>query len=148
MNIPLIIFSFITATILALFEIQIEGPHGWAEKLPTWILKNPFNKVANWPHLTGYHIYMWLFILTISQSPFVFGLPFSLKQELIMIQTWFFILALEDFMWFVLNPAWGVKKFFNSHVPWHQGKILFFPKNYWVSAAILIALEIFKRSLI
>ena len=29
-------YFFLIAFFLAHLEIQIEGPHGWAEKLPTW----------------------------------------------------------------------------------------------------------------
>ena len=29
-------YFFLIALILAHLEIQIEGPHGWAQKLPTW----------------------------------------------------------------------------------------------------------------
>ena len=34
-------YFFFIAFILAHLEIQIEGPHGWAEKLPTWRWDTP-----------------------------------------------------------------------------------------------------------
>jgi len=31
-----VVYFYIIAIFLAILEIQIEGKHGWAEKLPTW----------------------------------------------------------------------------------------------------------------
>jgi len=30
------IYLFVVALVLAFLEVQIEGKHGWASKLPTW----------------------------------------------------------------------------------------------------------------
>lgn len=49
MNLPLAFFVIIVSVVYALLEIQIEGEDGWAGKLPTWKIKNPFYKIINWP---------------------------------------------------------------------------------------------------
>ena len=41
----LFIFSIVMAYIMAKLEIEIEGQHGWAAKLPTWRIKNKFTKL-------------------------------------------------------------------------------------------------------
>src|SRR5437667_4141 len=49
-------YFFFIAFILAHLEIQIEGPYGWAEKLPTWRWDSP--RVRRWfgKPVTGYHL--------------------------------------------------------------------------------------------
>jgi hypothetical protein len=53
----------IAATLFALVEIQIEGPNGWAARLPTWQVENRWTRLF-WSAkpLTGYHLYTQLFI--------------------------------------------------------------------------------------
>jgi len=144
MSVELILFTIVVAIILALLEIQIEGENGWARKLPTWRLKNPLKKFVNWPYLTGYHIYLQLLFITILQLPFLVGFPFSLKNEILIFEVYLLIVYLEDFFWFVFNPKWGIKRFFTEEVPWHSKKILFLPRNYWISFAILAVVEFIR----
>ena len=42
MNLWFLLFVFVAALIFAKLEIEIEGPHGWAEKLPTWRIEHHF----------------------------------------------------------------------------------------------------------
>lgn len=144
MNAQLIIFAVITSTVFALLEIQIEGKNGWAAKLPTWRLKNPFKRFINWPYLTGYHLYLNLLFIFILQLPFFLGLSLNLKNEILILEIFMLIMLTEDFLWFVLNPKWGIKKFFNEEVPWHSKKILFLPRNYWIGFAVIIILELLR----
>ena len=57
-------FLFVLALILAELEVQIEGPAGWAEKLPTWRAKEGkwyskgFQKMLSNKPMTGYHLAM------------------------------------------------------------------------------------------
>lgn len=39
---------------------------------------------------------------------------------------------LEDFLWFVLNPAFGLVKFRPGHIPWHKYWLFFAPVDYVV----------------
>lgn len=147
MTIELTAFAIIVSVILALLEIQIEGGNGWAEKLPTWRIKNPVNKILNWPDLTGYHFYLNLLFVFILQLPFFLGFPFSLKNELLILELFLLIMLTEDFLWFVLNPKWGVKRFFRVDVPWQAKRFLWFPQNYWVGVVTLILLEILRSNI-
>ena len=36
-----IVFLFVYALLFAAVEIEIEGEHGWAERLPTWYRVTP-----------------------------------------------------------------------------------------------------------
>jgi hypothetical protein len=144
MSLYLLFFIFSISVLLALLEIQIEGVDGWAKNLPTWKIRNPFQKIFNWEYLSGYHLYLWTLLLVILQSPFFMGLKFSLPNEILVIEILFLTLMCEDFLWFVLNPKWGIKRFFKEDIPWHSDKFLFFPKNYWAALILLILLEIIK----
>lgn len=147
MTFSLLIFAFVIASLFALLEIQIEGKDGWAGKLPTWRLKNPFKKFINWPYITGYHTYFHMLFLSIFQLPFLLGWPFSFKNELLIFELYFIIVALEDFLWFVFNPRWGIRKFFTQEIPWHSKKVFFFPRNYWIAITVLLVLELLRSQI-
>lgn len=144
----LLIFIIVVATIFALLEIQIEGENGWAANLPTWKVKNPFKKLINWPYLTGYHFYVGLLFMSLLQLPFFMGIDFSLKKEILIIEIYLLILIIEDFLWFVFNPKWGIKKFFTEDIPWHSKKYLFLPRNYWFGFVILIIVELIRAKFV
>lgn len=46
----------------------------------------------------------------------------------------------EDFLWFVLNPAFGIGRFDLVHVPWHKHWIAFAPTDYWTMSVLACAL--------
>lgn len=144
-----IVFLLAVSVIFALLEIQIEGSEGWAENLPTWKVKNPFRKVVGWPTLAdGYHFWMWVFVILIFHAPFFFGFPFNQINELLIIEMIFIFFLLEDFLWFVFNPSWGLKNFFTKEIPWHPHKIMFLPQNYWIGFVLLAIFEIVKNTMI
>lgn len=66
---PVNIYLFITATVLAILEIQIEGKHGWAKNLPAWRPKgrNPavrfYSRMMSGKEMTGYHFFISLMSL-------------------------------------------------------------------------------------
>jgi hypothetical protein len=141
----LLLFVIGLAVVFAKLEIQIEGAHGWAEKLPTWRIKNPLRKIFNWPEITGYHLYLNLFLVLLFHLTFFMGVKFNLSTELQVLETLGLLLMLEDFLWFVLNPSWGIKRFFTEEVPWHKHKVLGLPANYWSGLALLVLLEMVRR---
>ena len=66
------LYFFAIAFVLAQLEIQIEGAHGWAEKLPTWRWQTP--AVLRWAGkpITGYHVFLLLFILLFMHLPMMY----------------------------------------------------------------------------
>jgi len=38
---------------------------------------------------------------------------------------------IEDFLWFVLNPAFGIAGFVRKNIPWHKQWFLNVPVDYW-----------------
>jgi hypothetical protein len=70
MFIGLLAFMVFLAFILALWEVQIEGKDGWAARLPTWRLENAWVlKVTGGRPLTGYHVFMIVFMISMVHLP-------------------------------------------------------------------------------
>lgn len=137
----LFIYSIILAFLLAKVEIQIEGKDGWAEKLPTWKKKNAFiNFFLCGSPLTGYHAWLFSLIFFSYHLPFLIGFPWSKALELQIIAVYIFFLIMEDFLWFILNPFYGLGKFSKDQVSWHKKWLWFIPQNYILGFCIGILL--------
>ena len=98
------------ALVMALVEIEIEGPYGWAEKLPTpYRVSGPvarlFSLVLAGKPLTGYNLLMFAATLLAFHLGFAFGAPWTAARELELLAAWVAWSALWDFLWFLLNPA-------------------------------------------
>ena len=45
--------------------------------------------------------------------------------------------TVEDFLWFVANPAYGLKRFTPKHIPWHRRSWWgIMPRDYWIMPPI------------
>jgi hypothetical protein len=132
----------IASVFMALLEIQIEGPHGWAEKLPTWRLDSKLARTLfGGRPITGYHFYFHLFVLTLVHLPYAFGVPFGWAVEFRIISFLIFFWIFEDFIWFLLNPAYGLGRFRKEHIPWHAPNWWWImPRDYWIMLPCAIAL--------
>ncbi len=145
-------FLLLTASLFALLEIQIEGKDGWAAKLPTW--RKPVNNKGllgfladpNQPQ-TGYHTYLWLFLFTISHIVFLLT-SWTIRKEIYVISYYSLLTTVEDFLWFVFNPNYGIKKFKKEEIPWHTNWFLGLPRNYWINYPIGILLYLFGSGVI
>ena len=133
------------ALVLALVEIEIEGPYGWAEKLPTpYRVSGPlarlFGLVLGGKPLTGYNLLMFAATLLAFHLPFAFGTPWSAARELALLAAWVSWSALWDFLWFLLNPAYGWRRFRPGSVWWHSRWLWRLPLDYWVAVVVSLAL--------
>lgn len=130
------------ATLFAQLEIQIEGAHGWAAGLPTWrvddapILKMFFGGRA----ITGYHVFAFSFMFCVFHLPIVLTGHFSWRIEARILGSLMLFWMVEDFLWFVLNPAFGFTKLTPQHVPWHPHWLWGVPVDYIVFALLSTAL--------
>ena len=146
-------YLFILASALALFEIQIEGKYGWAEKLPTWrpssrsLIARIYARVVPGKELTGYHIMFFITFLLIFHFPFLFGYELSIENWVKILSLMLMVMTAEDFLWFVFNPAFGIKKFFTNKVPWHTKRVLYVPIEYFISISLsfVILTPLFAR---
>lgn len=131
------------AVFFAQVEIQIEGAAGWATSLPTWRIESHWLLDIFWGGrtLTGYHAWLFPFIALMFHFPMVFFRHWSWQAEARVIAAIMIFWVAEDFLWFVMNPAFGLEKFYPAAVPWHKHWLGMAPTDYWVSTttAVLLA---------
>lgn len=133
------IYIFILAVVLAILEIQIEGPNGWAKNLPTWRPAadkwyiRMYVKFMSGREATGYHITMFSFVFLIFNLPYFFGLDINWNNWLRTASFFLIFVVLWDFLWFVLNPHYPLKKFKKEHIWWHKKWLAFAPVDYYGS---------------
>lgn len=114
-------FIVLVSFLLAKVEINIEGEDGYAKNLPvTWRASRRWVKELFGG--TSYHIYMWGLLLALMHLPFVVGLSWSTGAEMTVVSFLLLVTVLEDFLWFVLNPVYGVKKFKQHDIPWFKDR--------------------------
>jgi hypothetical protein len=130
MTVAMGVYFFAIAFVLAQLEIQIEGAHGWAEKLPTWRWDSP--AVLRWAGkpITGYHVYLLLFIVLLVHLPLI-SQGWSLEREGETLSLFFLLAVFWDFLWFVCNPHFGLARFNAGHVWWFKKWLLGFPASYF-----------------
>lgn len=142
------LFVFLAALLFAKLEIQIEGKHGWAENLPTWRVQKDWFKFlpAGKKPLTGYHFYFWLLLFVIFHFVLLYT-PWSIKLEFFILSSYVLTLWVEDFLWFVLNPYYGIRKFNKKNISWHKKWLGIFPLQYYFYLLIWSLLFYFAVSL-
>jgi hypothetical protein len=110
----------------ALIEIEIEGPHGWALRLPTWFRTRgaagrAYGAISGGKPLTGYHLFMASLPLLILHLPFGYGADWSLGAEAMVLAAYLAFAIGWDYLWFILNPAYGLSRFRRGQVWWYSG---------------------------
>lgn len=133
------------SALFALLEIQVEGTSGWAESLPTWSVENRWTRlVLGSRPLTGYHLYAFLFVLSLLHVPYAVGaVGPSWGVELRLLAFYVLFWVVEDFLWFVLNPAYGLERFRPGEIWWHaDGWWWIMPGGYWVFLPSGVALYV------
>ena len=127
----------------ARLEIEIEGGNGWAAALPTWRIENRWTRwFFGGRPLTGYHLYVHLWVGVLVHLPLLLGLaPVSWPSEARILSFLILFWVAEDFLWFVLNPAFGIRRFTPEHAWWHApGWWWIAPREYWLFTPLALAL--------
>lgn len=138
--IALIGFTLLTASLHAWMEIEIEGPSGWAEKLPTKRFDTRLSRLIFGVPITRYHLVMMSVVIAFAHLPALFVQPWTVQHELLVFGYVIFHFCVEDFLWFVLNPAFGFRKFSREHIWWHSRWFLGLPLAYWTGIPCAIVL--------
>jgi len=133
----------VVSWVFALVEIHVEGKHGWAEKLPTWRVETWWTRLLYGSRpLTGYHLYAQLFVTLILHAPYAMGLvrpTWAAEARILSFAVLFWVV--EDFLWFVIHPEFGIRKFKPEHIPWHRlSWWLFMPREYWFLTPVALVL--------
>ncbi len=123
---------------LAKLEVAIEGPNGWAAKLPTWRFAPKsivLRLMLGARPITGYHVWFETSILSMLHAVYLF-VPFSYAMEMQIFALFLFIAVCEDFLWFIVNPAYGIRKFKKDKISWHKDNWwIIAPRDYYVGLA-------------
>jgi hypothetical protein len=116
-------------------EIAIEGPNGWAKNLPTWRLPRDHwvsRVIFSGKPATGYHVWLEVFLISFLHVVYAF-VPFSWEIELQLLAFFSFFCVVEDFLWFALNPAFGIRNFRKEKIWWHAEHWWWIaPRDYYV----------------
>jgi len=123
----------VLAYFFAKAEIHIEGDAGWAANLPTWRIEQHWLLDIFWGGraMTGYHAWVFSFIALFFHFPLCFGAQWSWPLEARVIASIMLFWVLEDFLWFLINPAFGWRRFHPAHATWHKRWAGGAPVDYW-----------------
>jgi hypothetical protein len=134
MTLALGAYFFCIAFILAHLEIQIEGPHGWAEKLPTWRWDSP--RIRRWfgKPVTGYHLCLVTLILLLLHLPQFHGGSWDREADLLAM--FFLLTVIWDFLWFACNRHYGVARFRKGQIWWFPTWALGVPQPYLLAITL------------
>ena len=124
-------------------EIQIEGGAGWAANLPTWRIEKHWLLDIFWGGraMTGYHAWVFSFMALVFFSPLAFNGKWRWRDAGLALAGVMTFWMVEDFVWFVANPAYGWARFDPVHVAWHPHWFLGAPVDYWIGlggAALIV----------
>lgn len=131
-------FTAVLAFFFAKVEIQIEGPDGWGVNLPTWRIEKHWllDIFFGGRALTGYHAWVLPFVLMLFHLPLVILWTWAWALEYRILAAFLLFWILEDLLWFLLNPAWGWKRFRAAEVRWHKHWFLGLPTDYWIFTVV------------
>jgi hypothetical protein len=135
----------VLAFFFANVEIQIEGADGWAAKLPV-TFRIEHHWLLDWfwggRPMTGYHAWVFPFILLFCHLPMAFMGRWSWRLEARSLACAALFWISEDALWFVLNPAFGWSSLYpgNPQVWWHHHWFLGLPTDYWTFTAVGLGL--------
>lgn len=125
---------FLLAWLFANAEVHIEGDAGWAANLPTWRIESHWMLDIFWGGrpMTGYHAWIFSFIALVLHFPLFVMAQWSWHLEARIAACVMFFWIVEDFLWFVINPAFGWRRFKQEHIHWHKRWVLGAPVDYWM----------------
>jgi len=141
----IVVFLFWVLMLACMFaevEIQIEGAAGWAASLPTWRIEQYWLLDLFWGGrpLTGYHAWVFSFMALVFHLPVFFVPRWGWRQEVQVVGGVMLFWIIEDFLWFALNPAYGIEKFSPALIPWHKHWFLGMPTDYLTFSVLGICL--------
>jgi hypothetical protein len=90
---------------------------------------------------------MTLFLIAIVHLP-LFFVPWSWRLESLLLGFYVGMVFLEDFLWFVLNPYYGIKNFRKGKIWWHKQWWGPVPALYWFLLIAVIVLIYLGRAAI
>ncbi len=143
------LWLFLLEFLFAGFEIEAEGPYGWAERFPTFYRRSSvaarvWIRFTGKP-LTGYHAFLFATPLVWLLYPMVSSGRWSWSEVLKDLAIYLMFASAWDFAWFVLNPAYRLRDF-PYRVWWfaQEPSFLHLPLSYyvaWTMSTVVAALS-------
>ena len=129
------------AFVFAHVEIEIEGAAGWAGNLPTWRIEKHWLLDLFWGGrpMTGYHAWVFSFMFLFFHFPMVAHGRYGWRAQSQALGCVMLFWIVEDFLWFVFNPAYGIARFDPAHVAWHKHWLWHAPVEYWIFTPVAFA---------
>ena len=130
----------------AIIEIEIEGRRGWSEGTETWYrftgtAARIYMVFTGGKPLTGYHLAMNVVNIT--------AFWYWTRSLGATLTAWILFAVIEDFLWFVANPAFGVRKFTAEAIWWHRKAWwLIAPREYFLMGGLAVGLYLAGRGLL
>ncbi len=140
---------------LAIFEVVLEKERGWGQALPKnkWYgkkvgIRNLVMRFICWvvgvPYFSGYGLLLWYILF-----PLLIALEyvFLVSNFFLLLAVFVFVLAVEDFLWFVFNPYFPalqeLLKGPKGKIWWHKRWLRIYggyhlPFSYAISASLAI----------
>lgn len=120
------------AFFFAMVEIQVEGAQGWAAGLPTWRIESHWLLDIFWGGrpMTGYHAWVFSFMFLFFHLPAFWAWQWNLRLEARILGSVMVFWIVEDFLWFLFNPAYGWARFSPAEIPWHKSWTFHLPTDY------------------
>ena len=138
----MLVWTVLLAYFFANVEIQIEGGAGWAANLPTWRIEHHWLLDIFWGGraMTGYHAWVFPFIALVFHYPIWFNGRWDWRAEGRILASIMLFWIAEDWLWFLVNPAFGLSRFNPIDVPWHKHWLGPVPIDYWVFSSVGLVL--------
>ena len=135
-----VLYVLVLAFLFANLEIQIEGGGGWAANLPTWRIEHHWllDLFLGGRAMTGYHAWVFSFVFLVFHFPMVTQWRFSMRDECQALAYLMVFWIVEDFLWFVLNPAFGIERFNPQDASWHKHWLWHAPLEYWIFLPVAV----------
>lgn len=128
----LLLFVALLGLFFAMTEIQIEGVNGWACALPTWRIEKHWLLDVFWGGrpMTGYPAWVFSFMFLMFHLVHALSGRFTWLMEMRCVGSLMLFWIIEDFLWFALNPCFGLAKFSPQFIPWHKNWLISLPTDY------------------
>ena len=136
----------IAAFMWAKLEVEIEGKDGWAKNLPTWRINNHFllDVFLGGRPLTGFHTWAFSFVFFAFHLPLLWMQTWSWPLEVQVIGSVMLFWVVEDFIWFIVNPHYGWKRYRQHDVTWHPKWFWLLPVDHWGMLVISLSLLVWS----
>ncbi|MBU1446200.1 hypothetical protein KKD70_02980 [Patescibacteria group bacterium] len=125
------IYFFVIAFALIVIENKLEVKYKFAKKIHNLRIKSRFTSfVFGGKEISGYFIFVMIGLFLFLHIPFLITASWSIGAESEIFAVLLLAGIFWDFLWVVLNPYYGVRKFNQKHLYWYEAWVAGIPVEY------------------